>query len=481
MIIRDIFIDYMIRWWRSGISSTFVSGGGAVNENEICIDLIESLGCTVDRLGRLLNISLTGEITVDSNLKGIPNFKLMFKNPQFIRDSCILSFHPPVSRQKWMRDQTINFIPPNGKFCLLQYSYTKPLSSVPADTVSMKPLIGTLMLPLNAVGNFIFNDVAYDCDDDILSDGDYYYNEGSSRSINRFQASKQQEKEKQISRSSIIQQQKKNRRIRTGRFELKLSPRNGFGTLSSLSSINDLVLENVRLLIPLPQWVSGIKTVAGRASGITAPAVATCRPGDTTTPSATGDTCNMSSGTLKFNNKQKTLIWNLGKYSLDLKKQVDVTCSGIINTEEEDFGDAYDDYNSNGNYVDQNYGSDAFGIDDHDDGRESSSSAPDTTVVGPDSTSVGVKSENKEAGDDDYHNDDNDDSVDDLYNYPSYHISQSTTTKVNDENQQNNKKLRKPLSKLKSTKKRKTKLEASDIQFSAFLISGCQTKFYLIY
>lgn len=217
-------------WWRRG--------SGTSGTNDVFVDLVERVSCIIDRSGRILANYLTGDATINSSLHGIPNFKLILKNSQVLGHHPILSFHPSVSVQKWKQDQTINFIPPDGSFTLFQYSLKHP----------------SLSTPLNVSANFTFSDQT-----DILKDPlDGSHTSADAKSSGR-----------------------------SGKFEILIQPRPGFGGFSSLGSGADIVLENVRLSVLLPRWITGITTA------------------------------EVNFGTVKFVDRQKTLTWSFTKFPLD--------------------------------------------------------------------------------------------------------------------------------------------------------------------
>ncbi|ODN98475.1 AP-3 complex subunit mu [Cryptococcus wingfieldii CBS 7118] len=88
------------------------------NNNEIYFDIEESLDAIVDRKGNVLSSNVWGRINCNSRLSGNPDLLLSFANPKTM-DQC--SFHPCIRHGRWKKDSVLSFIPPDGKFRLLEY------------------------------------------------------------------------------------------------------------------------------------------------------------------------------------------------------------------------------------------------------------------------------------------------------------------------------------------------------------------------
>lgn len=100
------------------------------NKNEVFLDVYENLNLVLDSQGSIINAHLMGRIIVRSNLTGIPECLLKF-NEKIIQnnkheannvnniENC--QFHRCVDTQKIDSNQTIRFIPPDGKFELMNY------------------------------------------------------------------------------------------------------------------------------------------------------------------------------------------------------------------------------------------------------------------------------------------------------------------------------------------------------------------------
>ncbi|RXK35486.1 AP-3 complex subunit mu [Tremella mesenterica] len=86
--------------------------------NEIYFDVEETLDAIVDRKGNVLSSSVWGRINANSRLSGTPDLLLTLIKPDQL-SNC--SFHPCIRYNRWNRDKVLSFIPPDGKFKLLEY------------------------------------------------------------------------------------------------------------------------------------------------------------------------------------------------------------------------------------------------------------------------------------------------------------------------------------------------------------------------
>lgn len=98
------------------------------NANEIYFDMAEELNAIVNKNGVALSSIVWGKIEANCRLSGTPDCLLSFTNPQALTDC---SFHPCVRLQRWVRDKSLSFIPPDGRFVLAEYRFA-PSASVPA-------------------------------------------------------------------------------------------------------------------------------------------------------------------------------------------------------------------------------------------------------------------------------------------------------------------------------------------------------------
>ena len=87
-------------------------------KNEMYIDIVEEIDAIVDVNGRVISSDISGSVLVQSQLSGVPDILLTFKNPNVI-DDC--SFHPCVRYGRYEMDKVISFVPPDGNFELMRY------------------------------------------------------------------------------------------------------------------------------------------------------------------------------------------------------------------------------------------------------------------------------------------------------------------------------------------------------------------------
>ncbi|KAE8541076.1 hypothetical protein D1P53_002430 [Cryptococcus gattii VGV] len=108
-----------IPWRRPGVRH---------NSNEIYFDIEESLDAVVDKKGNTLTASVWGRINCNSRLSGNPDLLLSFSDPKRMHQC---SFHPCVRYSRWMKDGVLSFIPPDGKFRLLEYESVSDSARAP--------------------------------------------------------------------------------------------------------------------------------------------------------------------------------------------------------------------------------------------------------------------------------------------------------------------------------------------------------------
>ncbi|KAF8821400.1 adaptor complexes medium subunit family protein [Cardiosporidium cionae] len=97
-------------WWRRGSAS--------YSKNEVLIDVLEKFNCCLDRDGKVLNGSISGEIQVQSHLSETPELRLTLRDPTLVADAAL---HSCVRMQRFERDNSICFCPPEGRFSLASY------------------------------------------------------------------------------------------------------------------------------------------------------------------------------------------------------------------------------------------------------------------------------------------------------------------------------------------------------------------------
>eukprot|EP00927_Polykrikos_kofoidii_P076877 TRINITY_DN73891_c0_g1_i1.p1 TRINITY_DN73891_c0_g1~~TRINITY_DN73891_c0_g1_i1.p1 ORF type:complete len:456 (+),score=98.10 TRINITY_DN73891_c0_g1_i1:135-1502(+) len=97
-------------WWRRQ--------NVAYAYNEVYIDIVESIDCICNGQGHMVSGGVNGDILVNCKLSGLPEVQLTLRNPGVLQD---VSFHPCVRLQRYERDRSLSFIPPDGEFTLASY------------------------------------------------------------------------------------------------------------------------------------------------------------------------------------------------------------------------------------------------------------------------------------------------------------------------------------------------------------------------
>jgi len=103
-------------WWRKG--------GVAYTSNEVHIDVVERIHGIVGPKSQLLSVSVTGELQVQSRLTGLAEVTLVLKNPETLSNA---AFHPCVKIDKFVENQQLVFVPPDGEFILCTYCVNSPI------------------------------------------------------------------------------------------------------------------------------------------------------------------------------------------------------------------------------------------------------------------------------------------------------------------------------------------------------------------
>jgi len=116
-------------WRRQGVKYT---------SNEIFIDIVEEIDAIVESNGSVVGANVAGSVLVECRLSGNPDLLLKFLNGNIMDD---VSFHPCVRLAKYDREGVISFVPPDGKFKLLDYRSK-----------------GNIPLPINIVPTILFQE-----------------------------------------------------------------------------------------------------------------------------------------------------------------------------------------------------------------------------------------------------------------------------------------------------------------------------------
>ncbi|KAI0721967.1 clathrin adaptor mu subunit [Cerioporus squamosus] len=105
--------------------------GVRYNNNEIFFDVIETLEAIVNKNGQPAVSTVWGRVDSNCKLSGTPDLLLTFSNAQSLVDT---SFHPCVRLQRWARDKVLSFVPPDGKFKLMDYRFAPATASAVSQT-----------------------------------------------------------------------------------------------------------------------------------------------------------------------------------------------------------------------------------------------------------------------------------------------------------------------------------------------------------
>ncbi|CAH8483048.1 unnamed protein product [Dicrocoelium dendriticum] len=101
-----------VRWRRTGLKYT---------SNEVYFDLIEVVDAILDTSGSTVSKQVHGRIECLAKLTGMPDLTLIFSNHRIIEDA---SVHPCVRLLRWTKEGILSFIPPDGRFRLMDYRTT---------------------------------------------------------------------------------------------------------------------------------------------------------------------------------------------------------------------------------------------------------------------------------------------------------------------------------------------------------------------
>ena len=88
------------------------------------------------RYGKLISSQIWGSIESKCRLSGMPDLLMSLSSPDLLQDTC---FHPCVRLARWNASQSLSFVPPDGKFTLMQYRLATPSSTF--LPLQLKPVI----------------------------------------------------------------------------------------------------------------------------------------------------------------------------------------------------------------------------------------------------------------------------------------------------------------------------------------------------
>ena len=86
--------------------------------NKLYVDVRESVNCIITESGKVMSGSVSGRVTVNARLTGVPEVLLSVKNSSILNS---VSFHPCVRIPRWEREQKLSFTPPDGECTIAEY------------------------------------------------------------------------------------------------------------------------------------------------------------------------------------------------------------------------------------------------------------------------------------------------------------------------------------------------------------------------
>lgn len=111
--------------------------GTKYNNNEIYFDVVENMDAIVNKTGVILSSQVWGKLETNCRLSGTPDLLLSFVDSKVLQDC---SFHPCVRLQKWIRDRSLSFVPPDGRFTLMEYRFAPSGSGVVGNNIRQIPV-----------------------------------------------------------------------------------------------------------------------------------------------------------------------------------------------------------------------------------------------------------------------------------------------------------------------------------------------------
>ncbi len=86
--------------------------------DEMYVDLIEEMNCIVDKSHRISSCEVRGSVVCTSKLSGMPDVRLTVNQPSLIQDATL---HRCVRINRFRQARIVSFVPPDGRFTLLNY------------------------------------------------------------------------------------------------------------------------------------------------------------------------------------------------------------------------------------------------------------------------------------------------------------------------------------------------------------------------
>jgi len=93
--------------------------------NDLYIDILETLDVTTSSSGTIVQSRVRGRIECNCRLSGTPDLSIVFFNPSlFNAQNCC--FHRCVRLNQFLSEKVVSFVPPDGKFTLMEYVLPGP-------------------------------------------------------------------------------------------------------------------------------------------------------------------------------------------------------------------------------------------------------------------------------------------------------------------------------------------------------------------
>lgn len=106
--------------------------------NEILFDVVESMDYIMDSDGRVHKASVRGAVEVNCRLSGMPDVIMQLVNTDAFDD---VGFHRCVRLHRYVGESAISFVPPDGKFTLMEYMCPPQLAPTAPPPLYVTPQV----------------------------------------------------------------------------------------------------------------------------------------------------------------------------------------------------------------------------------------------------------------------------------------------------------------------------------------------------
>lgn len=96
--------------------------------NEIYVDIVEEIDAIVGANAQLISSEVNGRVECRCDLSGMPDLTLVFNNSKVVDN---VQLHRCVRISRWERENTISFVPPDGKFTLMAFRCSNMSNQLP--------------------------------------------------------------------------------------------------------------------------------------------------------------------------------------------------------------------------------------------------------------------------------------------------------------------------------------------------------------